>query len=250
MICDARVQPAPIAVMGAQVVPFDSYGQAVDWVGQRLALRQKTFCVAINPEKLHHCSKDALLAEALRDADAGICDGIGTALAAMVLHWRRVRRCTGCDLFLHLSAAAAERQWKVFLLGASEESNERAARGLRQRHPGLRIVGRRDGYFDSEEAVVRQVNESGADLLFVAMGSPRQEIFIHRNRRQIDAPFVMGVGGSFDVLSGKAKRAPALFRRTGTEFLFRLITSPGRWRRQLALPAFLAELAAWKLGRR
>jgi len=87
--------------------------------------------------------------------------------------------------------------------------------------------------------VVRTINASGADLLFVALGSPRQELWITKHRSDLRVSFCMGVGGTFDVISGKTRRAPGLFRRTGTEFLFRLIREPTRWRRQIVLPLFL-----------
>lgn len=226
-------------IMGARVAPFESYAHAVDCVGRAVSSGRKAFCVAINPEKVQRAKRDPALGAILRDASMGICDGIGVALAARLLHGRKVRRCTGADLFFELIAASAKRGWKVFLLGASAESNEGAYTALTARYPDLQIVGRQDGYFEDDEAVVRQISASGADLVFVAMGSPRQEFWITKHRKAITAPFCMGVGGTFDVAAGTVKRSPIIFRKTGTEFLFRLISQPGRWRRQLALPMFL-----------
>jgi len=232
----------PLSILGVGVLPFELYDEAVAYVERTIMSGQKSFGVAINPEKLYQAAQDGELMAALAQADMCICDGVGVALAARLLHGRWLKRCTGCDLFFRLIARAAEKGWRVFLLGASPESNLAACEVLSRQYPGLRIVGRRDGYFTDSGEIVRQINAGGADLLFVAMGSPRQELWIAEHRQELDAPFCMGVGGTFDVVSGKARRAPAVFRRTGTEFLFRLLSSPARWRRQAVLPLFLLKV--------
>lgn len=228
-----------LSIMGVPVRPFGSYAQAVEHVADVISSGRKSFCVAINPEKVRQAVRDPQLLAILQDADIGVCDGIGIVLAARLLYGRKIRRCTGCDLFFHLNATAAARGWRVFLLGASPECNAAACARLGEMYPGLKIVGNRDGYFRDSEEVVAEINASRADLVFVAMGSPKQEHWIARHRRSINASFCMGIGGTLDVVSGRAKRAPKVFRRTGTEFLFRLLANPGRWRRQLALPAFV-----------
>ena len=114
----------------------------------------------------------------------------------------------------------------------------RAAEILRERHPRLRIAGRCDGYFKDSAEVVHQINASGAHMLFAALGSPRQERWLSENLDAISTPFCMGVGGSLDVLTGNIKRAPQFFQKTGTEFLYRLLCEPKRWRRQSVLPGF------------
>ncbi|MBV5327484.1 MAG: WecB/TagA/CpsF family glycosyltransferase, partial [Chlorobium sp.] len=143
---------------------------------------------------------------------------------------------------------AAQKGWRIFLLGASAESNQGACDKLAAEYPGLKIVGRIDGYFQNSDEVVNRINASGADLVFVAMGSPKQERWIDENRPALDAPFCMGVGGTFDVVSGKAKWAPAFCRKTGTEWLYRLIVEPKRWRRQLVLPKFAFAVLQQKLA--
>lgn len=240
-----------VEVLGVEVASFQGYDQAVQCVADRLGAAEKTFCVAINPEKIYRAQQDASLKQLLDQADMRICDGVGVALASRVLNGERLERCCGVDLFLHLAGRAATAGWKVFLFGASPESNDGAARRLAELHPELQIVGRRHGYDYRDEDVVEAINGSGAQLVFVAMGSPRQEQWIVAHKDRLNAAFVMGVGGSFDVLSGTAQRAPRLFRRTGTEFLYRLIKEPKRWRRQLALPLFAgAVMRQWWLLRR
>ncbi len=239
--------PEPVWIMGARVVPFESYEQAVDCAEARITARRKTFGAAINPEKVYRAGRDPALMAVLRDAEFGLCDGVGISIAARLLHRRKISRCTGCDFFFHLIERAAHKGWGVFLLGAAPESNEKAAAKLSADYPGLRIVGRQDGYFEDSEAVVRQINASGAEVLFVAMGSPKQELWISQHREAIAAPFCLGVGGSFDIASGLARRAPRIFQLTGLEYLFQLVMRPGwsaavKWDRTLARLRFMANV--------
>ena len=243
-------QAETVEVLGVPVTCLDSYRHAVATVMARVARRDSTVLVAINPEKIQRARQEAALREFLQQADLRICDGVGAQLAVRLLHGRRIARITGIQLFFELIAAAAEKQLGVFLLGARAESNDGACRRLMAKHPQLRIVGTQDGYFSDETAVVEPINDSGAELLFVAMGSPKQEEWIARHRSSLRVPFCMGVGGTFDVVSGRAAWAPAICRKTGTEFLYRLVREPKRWRRQLELPAFAWEILKEKMGLR
>jgi len=203
--------------------------------------------VAINPEKIHRAGIEPELWHLIRQANLHICDGIGASVAARLLHGMHIRRITGVQLFIELMAAAEKEALSVFLLGASRESNDGARKCLERRYPALRIAGNQDGYFDDNERVVHQINRSGADMLFVALGSPRQEKWIAEHRDQINASFCMGVGGTLDVLSGHAKWAPSVFRKTGTEFLYRLARNPRRWKRQLCIPSFVCSVIRARL---
>ena len=248
----SRWQPLPKAVdvMGIPVVPFESYTHAVKYVEQAIASRKKSFWIAVNPQKIHRAMHEPRLRSLLTGPVVGLCDGVGVSLASKILHKRSIPRCTGCDLFFRLVAEAEPKGWKLFMLGASPESNEMACMRLKQRHPDLQIVGRRDGYFSDSAAVVEQINASGADLLFVAMGTPKQEYWIADHREAIDAPFCMGVGGSLDVASGTLRRAPKIFRKTGTEFLFQLVTQPKRFKRQIAYVPYTLNVLRERLFRR
>ena len=226
------------SILGVPVSLLESYGFAVDYISNRTNERKKTFCIAINPIKIYKAQTDGELKSLLDSADLHICDGVGAVIAAKILLGKKIARITGVLLFIHLMARAEQEGSKVFLLGASPESNEGACRKLKEMHPALKIVGRQDGYFDNDSEVIRQINDSRADMLFVAMGSPQQEKWISQHRDAIKALYCMGVGGTFDIVSGRVKWAPVIFRETGTEFLYRLIKEPKRWKRQLILPKF------------
>lgn len=226
-------------LLGVPITALESYQHAEDSIVERVRDRQKTFCVAINPEKIYRSQSDSELMNLLNSADFHICDGVGTVIAIRILNGQKIARVTGVQLFYNLMARAEKEGLKVFLLGAKPESNEGTYRKLKKMHPFLQIVGRQDGYFKDDEQVVKQINDSGADMLFVALGSPRQEKWINKHRQQIKASYCMGIGGTLDVVSGNVKWAPKVFRKTGTEFLYRLICEPRRLKRQLVLPKFM-----------
>lgn len=237
--------PAPLDIMGLPVMPFESYEHVLTCVEQTIELRNRSFCIAMNPIKIYRAWHEPELVDLLRRAQYCICDGVGVSIAARILHRRGIQRITGCDLFLRLLGLASSRQWGVYLLGASPQSNAAARSRLQEMYPNLRIVGSHDGFFEDSLAVVEQINASGADLLFVAMGSPKQEYWIGRHRDAILATFCMGVGGSFDIAAGSLRRAPKAFRVTGTEFLFRLMMEPRkRFSQQIILSRFLLRVIA------
>jgi N-acetylglucosaminyldiphosphoundecaprenol N-acetyl-beta-D-mannosaminyltransferase len=241
--------PQPLDILGVNVSPFRSYEHAIACLRHRIASGTQSFCVAINPEKVYRALSERRLRIALAQAELAICDGIGISVAARILYGKKLERCTGIDLFEHLISTAADEGWGVFLLGASAEANRSAAENLARKYPRLVIAGRHTGYFSEPEAILEQINASSALLLFVAMGSPRQELWITKYRARLNVKLCMGVGGAFDVLSGLTPRAPAMFRRTGTEFLYRLISTPGRWRRQACYPIFILKVIKERLAR-
>jgi N-acetylglucosaminyldiphosphoundecaprenol N-acetyl-beta-D-mannosaminyltransferase len=234
--------PDSLSILGTRVTVFDSSDDVIQLISRRIKERQATFCVAINPEKVYRAEQDRRLSRVLDSAHIRICDGVGVSLASWLLYRKRLARCTGIDLFLKLVRLSAYEGWKIFLLGASPQMNEAACRALVRTFSGLIIAGSRHGYFENSAEVVESINESGADLLFVAMGSPRQEFWISEHMPDLKTSFCMGIGGSLDVVSGAVKRAPALFRKTGMEWLFRLVSDPSRLRRQAALPLFTLDV--------
>jgi N-acetylglucosaminyldiphosphoundecaprenol N-acetyl-beta-D-mannosaminyltransferase len=156
-------------------------------------------------------------------------------------------RVAGIDLMVQLLGVCAQQGYRPYFLGARRDVLDRAIAVARQRWPGLEFAGSRDGYFRSEEepAVVDEIRRSGADCLFIGMPTPRKERFLHQHRDSLGVPFIMGVGGSFDVLAGLVARAPAAMQRLGLEWLHRTLQEPRRmWRRYLATNIAFAGLLA------
>jgi N-acetylglucosaminyldiphosphoundecaprenol N-acetyl-beta-D-mannosaminyltransferase len=206
---------------------------------------------ALNPEKVIAAQRDLELREALDGAGLLIPDGIGVVIAARLLYGVAIQRVPGIELMESICRRAAERRYRVFLFGAKEDINAEAARVLAERHPGLEIVGRANGYVPDTEMpqLIDRINGAGADILFVALGSPRQEIWIDRHASELRVKVCQGVGGSFDVIAGNVKRAPELFRDLNLEWFHRLVSQPQRVLRQTALLNFAWQLAKEK-GRR
>jgi N-acetylglucosaminyldiphosphoundecaprenol N-acetyl-beta-D-mannosaminyltransferase len=225
-------------VLGVPITCFHSYDHAVETIVRRIQEGEKTFCIAINPEKVCFSHSDATFASVIRRGHVHVCDGAGTCAAVRFLKGWQIPRITGVKLFFALLQAAEDADLRVFLYGAKPETNDAAYETLRREHPRLQIAGRLHGYHKDDNEIIKQINASGAHMLFVALGSPRQERWLGEHLDMIDVPFCMGVGGSLDILSGRVKRAPEVFQRTGTEFLYRLVCEPWRWRRQSVLPGF------------
>ena len=234
-----------IEIMGIPVTILNSYDHAVNCIVDCVRRGRKVSCVAITPEKIYRAQRNRELKAMLRATDLCICDGVGAAAAVRLLHGQKIPRITGIQLFFDLVACAEKRGLRIFLLGATPESNEGAYEKMRQLYPELLIAGKQHGYFYDSDEVISKINDSGADMLFVAMGSPRQEKWMATYRRQINVSYCMGVGGVFDVLSGHAKWAPRICRKTGTEWLYRLILEPRRFHRN-ALVWLFALGVAWQ----
>jgi len=173
-----------------------------------------------------------------------LCDTVGLLLASRLRRGPLRERVAGVELVEKLCGAIAGTPAKVFLLGGAPGVADSAAAALQARHPGLSIAGVRDGYFRAEESpeIVAQIRGTGAGLLLVGLGSPKQEFWLNEYLSASGCGAGIGVGGSFDVICGKVQRAPQLWRALGLEWLYRLVREPRRWRRQLALPLFVALL--------
>jgi N-acetylglucosaminyldiphosphoundecaprenol N-acetyl-beta-D-mannosaminyltransferase len=197
--------------------------------------------VTINPEFVVAAQSDEEFRSILNSADLALPDGVGLLLASRFLGHPLRERVTGVDTVERVAELASRKGYRLFLLGAEEGVAEKAALRLRERYPGLEIVGTYSGSPspEEEEEIVRMVKAAEPDVLFVAYGAPAQDKWIHRNLKRLGVPVCMGVGGAFDFIAGVTKRAPRWVQRLGLEWLHRLIHEPWRWRRQLALLKFL-----------
>ena len=195
---------------------------------------------AVNPEKVIRSQSDSSLHALLTQADLLIPDGIGIVLGARVLHGVSIERVPGIDLFLAVCERASQAGYRLYLFGAEPDVNREAHDELKRRYPRLSIVGTHHGLFsdDQSPSIIQAINLTRPDVIFVALGSPRQEEWITANLHKLQVKVCQGVGGSFDVLAGRVRRAPLLFQKYHLEWLYRLMAQPNRARRQLALPIF------------
>lgn len=234
-----------IEVMGC---PMDVAGMAetVERIRQAVSSDSFTQHCVINVAKLVHMRRDPELRASVSSCDIINIDGMGVVLGARFLGHPVSERVAGVDLFHELLVMSAANGFPVFLLGATDEVVSATACKMQSLHPSLVIAGMHHGYFWNDEvAVVEKVRLSGAKLLFVAITSPRKENFINRWRDQLGVNFVMGVGGTFDVVAGKVRRAPVLLQKSGLEWLYRMIQEPRRmWRRYLTTNVAFAVLLA------
>ncbi len=196
--------------------------------------------VTANPEMALAAARDEELRQVLESADLVVADGVGLVWAARRLGQPLPDRIPGVELAWELLSWCAAGGYPVFLLGGAPGVAAEAAAKLSVDLAGLRVAGFQHGYFapEEEDEVVRRVAHSGARLLLVGMGTPRQEKWIYRHRERLGAQVAMGVGGSLDVFAGRVKRAPRAWRRLHLEWLYRGLSQPRRWRRLLQLPRF------------
>lgn len=243
------IAPTPIKILNVPVHPVTMV-QTLTLVERFIAYPTLKQIATVNPEFVMTAQKDAPFLAVLQQASLCIPDGIGLLWAARILGHRLPERVAGSELVYHLAGLSAEKGWRLFLLGAAPGVAEQAAAVLQKHNPALIIAGTYAGSPDpaENEAIVKQINNSQADLLFVAYGAPRQDKWIARNREALTTVRVaIGVGGSLDFIIGRSVRAPKWLQRLGLEWFYRLLREPWRWRRMLALPRFALRILATRL---
>ena len=228
-------------------VPMDclTMDRALEVVDAMVRGQKAETIIAVNPEKVIAARRDPRLLGRLQRAGLLIPDGIGVVLAARLLRLGRLQRVPGSDLMPAICRRAADKGYRIFLFGASPDVNRRTVEVLHERYPGIRIVGSQHGFLPESEmpALLARINASQADVLFVALGSPKQEQWMDTYAPSLKVKVCQGVGGTFDVLSGRTRRAPLVFQRLALEWLYRMLTQPRRLARQTALPLFALQVA-------
>ena len=217
--------------------------EAIDWIVAHATDSQAKSLAFVNPDCLNIAWNNADYRAALVEADLVLPDGIGIRLGCRMRGIALQANVNGTDMFPLLCEAAARNRLPIYLLGARPGVARAAADNMAERFPELQIAGTQDGYFppEEEERVVARINRSGARILLVAFGAPRQELWLRRWRERLTTSVNMGVGGLFDFYSGRIRRAPIWMREIGLEWVYRLIQEPGRmWRRYIiGNPLFL-----------
>jgi len=204
--------------------------------------------VTLNPEMIVNAQNNDQFRQVLEDSELVFPDGIGVVYASKIVGKPLEERITGIDFAYDALKILAGKGGSAYFLGAKPGIAEAAAKKLTEEIPGLKIVGARDGYFkaEDEEAIVSEINASGADFLCLALGSPKQELFAHNFKDKLKCKAVIGIGGSFDVWSGTLKRAPEFYIKNNIEWLYRLKQEPSRIKRIAKLPVFLLKVAIHK----
>ncbi len=241
----------------------DLFGLTVDALSMAEAIGRCTDTIerggylsigVINAAKVVAMRRNPALRQAVADCDIILADGQSVVWASRLLGSPLPERVAGIDLFMELLAKAARRSFRVYFLGARPEILRRTLAEVSRRFPGLAIAGARDGYYsaDEMEQVAADIRQSGADLLFVGMSSPRKELFLSRWGESSGVKVVHGVGGSFDILAGLTRRAPIWYQRHGLEWLYRAQQEPIRLGRRYLTTnvAFLLLVAAEAAHRR
>jgi N-acetylglucosaminyldiphosphoundecaprenol N-acetyl-beta-D-mannosaminyltransferase len=204
-----------------------------------------------NTEIVMLCDKDEELKKIINEGDLVLPDGIGLVIASKIKKIPLKERVTGFDTSVELLKIASENGYKIFLLGGSPEVGEKASQIIQSTYGNI-VSGWQHGYFkgyhtgvensEEENKIIERINNLNPDILFVGLGSPKQEKWINRYKNDLKVNLIIGNGGTMDVISGKAKRAPVIFQRMGLEWLYRLVKDPKRIKRQMVLPIFILKI--------
>jgi N-acetylglucosaminyldiphosphoundecaprenol N-acetyl-beta-D-mannosaminyltransferase len=240
-----------VPILGVEFDNLDFHEFQNEFIS-RLNNHLSTLVVTANPEIVMAAREDPYFMRIINeDADFVTPDGIGVVKAAQMLKTPLKERVTGYDLFVWLMQVADLRGLRVYLLGAKPEVIAAVRVKVANDYPGINLVGAYDGYFqDSLEDEAKKIAATQPDLVFAAIGYPRQEELLAILRRSDVPALMMGVGGSFDAFSGAVKRAPKVVQRVHMEWFYRLVKNPSRFKRSLVLPKFVAEVRRAKRGRR
>lgn len=246
------VTPARVDLMGLPLdnLTMDAAVEAIIRMARERAGRRVAF---VNADCVNIAFNDPQYRRAVATADLRLADGIGLKLAGRVLRQQVRQNVNGTDLFPRLCARLAAEGLRPFLLGARPGVATRVAERIEREHPGLEVAGHHHGYFGAgeEAAVVEKIARSGADVLLVAFGAPRQDTWIAQHLPRLSVGVALGVGGLFDFQSGAVRRAPQWVRELGLEWAFRLAMEPRRLFRRYVIgnAIFLGRLALWCAGR-
>lgn len=201
---------------------------------------KKTKIYTPNPEILMLADKDKDFKEVLNKGDIVLPDGIGIVIASKIKRAGIKERVTGIDTMEKVLNIANENHLSIFILGGKPDRAKKALSKIGNKYPNINLAGEHHGYFNNDEDIILKINKSKADILFVCLGAPKQEIWINNNLEKLEnVKLAMGVGGAVDIYSDSLKRAPKFFQKVGLEWLYRMIQEPKRFKRILSLPKFI-----------
>lgn len=236
-----------INILGVEVDRI-TFRDAVDKAEALVKGQGTSMIFTPNPEIIMCAKDDSEMRDILNSAELCTADGIGVVYASKILKSPVPERVAGFDLVCALLERLAKSGEGVFLFGAKPGVAEAAKAKMEEKYPGINIAGCNDGYFKTEDEakIVEKINSSGAKLLLVCLGAPKQEKWIAKHRAELDVNLCMGVGGTLDVFAGTAKRAPKIFIKLNLEWAYRLMKNPSRIGRFAALPKFVIEVLRFR----
>ncbi len=223
--------------------------EAADKIDRIIEKGKPSLVVTANPEIIMRARDDEAFRECLADAQMVTPDGIGIIIAASLLGTPLKQRVTGIDLIAKLFEAAADKKYRFYFVGAKPGIAERAASNIINKYPGVEVVGIHHGYFQEDSQVIEDIERKKPHIVLAALGMGKQERWIKDRVQKTGVPVSIGVGGSFDVFAGEAKRAPFWMRKAGLEWMYRLMLQPSRFGRMLQLPKFLFAVLVSKVSR-
>lgn len=234
----------PVKILGVPVHPL-TMNESVTVLEEKLQKKEQAFVVTANAEIIMMCQQDKEYNNIVSEqADLVLPDGAGAVWAGRYLGNEVPERVAGFDLYNQLLKLSADKGYKAYFFGGAPGVAEAAKNKAEELYPGVQIVGCRNGYFTEaeEEVIIKEINDVAPDMLFVALGAPKQEKWLVKYRNQLKPRVLMGIGGSFDVLAGKMERAPKWMQEASLEWAFRLYKQPSRFMRMLALPKFVLKV--------
>src|SRR6266478_6620772 len=244
------LQTSPAYILGVRVDRL-SQRQALDRIEQIIALHRSGSkalpcqqIITVNTEFVMAAQHDTAFRHAINSAALVIADGIGVVWATHFVHAPAPERITGTDTLVELAKRCAVKGYRLYLLGAAPGVAQQAGARLQAHAPGLELAGPYAGSPapGEEDAIIERLRAAHADVLCVAYGAPAQDLWIRRNLSRLPVAVAIGVGGAYDFLSGRQRRAPYIMQRIGLEWLYRLYREPWRWRRMLAIPRFMLQV--------
>lgn len=234
----------PVKILGVPVHPL-TMNESVAVLEDKLQKKEQAFVVTANAEIIMMCQQDKEYNNIVSEkADLVLPDGAGAVWAGRYLGNEVPERVAGFDLYNQLLKLSADKGYKAYFFGGAPGVAEAAKNKAEELYPGVQIVGCRNGYFTEaeEENIIKEINDAAPDMLFVALGAPKQEKWLVKYCNQLKPRVLMGIGGSFDVLAGKMERAPKWMQEASLEWAFRLYKQPSRFMRMLALPKFVLKV--------
>ena len=218
--------------------------EALDTARALLQRPEASYCVTPNAEMAYEALHAESFRAILNEASLVLPDGAGVVLGAKILKTPLQEKVAGIDFAANLLGVLEETGGRLYLLGGKPGIAEQAAENMKKTHPKLCICGTADGYFKDEAPVIARINEARADVVFVCLGAPKQECFMHDHRAELNVRLMIGLGGSLDGFAGTVRRAPKWMIRLQLEWLYRLLREPSRIGRMMRLPKF--GFAAWR----